>query len=149
MNGSYFEQVVFNAIPGTSPVNTVTLNGNNQILEFNPTVATSDHILQLNGVTHMIVENLRVTSLHLTQGRGIHITNGASKLAIRNNIVNVSLTNSTSSAFGIIISGANWLLDGSLSDSVIIENNTVSGAIRHTAIRRSLDTTINPHFGHQ
>ncbi|MBK7559354.1 MAG: right-handed parallel beta-helix repeat-containing protein [Chitinophagaceae bacterium] len=135
MNGSYFEQVVFNAIPGTSPVNTVTLNGNNQVLEFNPTVATSDHILQLNGVTHMIVENLRVTSLHLTQGRGIHITNGASKLAIRNNIVNVSLTNSTSSAFGIIISGANWLLDGSLSDSVIIENNTVSGG--YSAIQLS------------
>lgn len=127
LNGPYTQQVVFNTIPGTSAANTVTLNGNGQTLQFEPFNASSDHILQLNGVTYMIVENLTVNSIHLTQGRGIHITNGASKLVIRNNTVNVSNTNSTSSAFGIIISGANWLLDGSLSDSVIITGNTVSG----------------------
>jgi len=135
LNGSYNEQVVFNTIPGTSSVNTVTLNGNNQVLEYTPNIASSDHILQLNAVNHMIVENLRVTSLHSTQGRGIHITNGSSKLAIRNNIVTVSLINSTSIAFGIIISGANWLLDGSLSDSVVISGNTVSGG--YSAIQLS------------
>lgn len=135
LNGPYTEQVVFNSIPGTSAINTVTLNGNNQVLQFNPTNANSDHILQLNGVNHMIVENLTVNSLHPTQGRGIHITNNASKLAIRNNTVNVSLTNSTSSSFGIIISGANWLLDGSLSDSVVISGNTVSGG--YSAIQLS------------
>jgi Ig-like domain CHU_C associated/Right handed beta helix region len=127
LNGSYNEQVVFNTIPGTSAVNTVTLNGNNRVLEFTPNNAGSDHILQLNAVNHMIVENLRVNSLHNTQGRGIHITNGSSKIVIRNNIVNVSMINSTSSSFGIIISGVNWLLDGSLSDSVVISGNTVSG----------------------
>ena len=135
LNGSYNEQVVFNTIPGTNAVNTVTLNGNNQVLEYNPTVTASDHILQLKAVTYMIVENLRVNSLHATQGRGIHITNGSSKLVMRNNIVNVSLVNSTSSAFGIIISGANWLLDGSLSDSVVISGNTVSGG--YSAIQLS------------
>jgi len=127
LNGPYTEQVVFNAIPGTSAVNTVTLNGNNQVLQYNPTLASNDHILQLNAVTHMTVENLTINSLHGTQGRGIHITNGASKLVIRNNIVNVSVTNSTSICFGIIISGVNWLLDGSQTDSVIISGNTVTG----------------------
>lgn len=127
LNGPYTEQVVFNSIPGTSAAARVTLNGNNQLLQYNPTVAVTDHILQLNGVNYMIVENLTVTSLHPDQGRGIHITNNASKLVIRNNTVNVSLTNATSSAFPIIISGQNWLLDGSLSDSVVINNNTVSG----------------------
>jgi putative cofactor-binding repeat protein len=127
MNGPYTEQVVFNTIPGTSAVNTVTLNGNGRVLQFNPTNAGNDHILQLNGVTHMVVENLTVISQHATQGRGIHITNGASKLGIRNNTVNVSTTNSTSIAFGIIISGDNWLLDGSLTDSVDISGNTVTG----------------------
>lgn len=127
LNGSYMEQVVFNTIPGTSAVNTVTLNGNNRVLEFSPNNASSDHILQLNAVNYMIVENLRVNSLHNTQGRGIHITNGSSKIVIRNNIVNVSMINDVSSSFGIIISGANWLLDGSLSDSVVISGNTVSG----------------------
>ncbi|MEO6252110.1 MAG: T9SS type A sorting domain-containing protein, partial [Ferruginibacter sp.] len=135
LNGSYNEQVVFNTIPGTSAINTVTLNGNNQVLEYNPTVAANDHILQLNAVNYMIVENLRVNSLHATQGRGIHITNGSSKLVIRNNIVNVSIINSTSISFGIIISGSNWLLDGSLSDSVIISGNTVSGG--YSAIQLS------------
>jgi hypothetical protein len=45
------------------------------------------------------------------------------------------MTNSTSSSFGIIISGFNWLLDGSLSDSVVINNNTVSGG--YSAIQLS------------
>ncbi|HMK25017.1 MAG TPA: right-handed parallel beta-helix repeat-containing protein, partial [Chitinophagaceae bacterium] len=135
LNGSYTEQVVFNTVPGTSSVNRITLNGNNQVLQFNPTNANSDHILQLNGVNYMTVQNLTVNSLHATQGRGIHITNGSSKIAILNNTVNVSLTNSTSIAFGIIISGANWLLDGSLSDSVVINGNTVSGG--YSAIQLS------------
>ncbi|MFZ9388400.1 MAG: right-handed parallel beta-helix repeat-containing protein [Chitinophagaceae bacterium] len=126
-NGPYTEQVVFNAIPGTSASNRVTLNGNNQLLQFNPTVAVTDHILQLNGVEYMIVEKLVVQSLHQDQGRGIHITNNASKLVIRENTVTVSTTNSVSSAFPIIISGQNWLLDGSLSDSVVITGNTVIG----------------------
>lgn len=135
MNGPYTEQVVFNVIPGSSSTNTVTLDGNGSVLQFNPTVAVDDHILQLNGVTHMIVEDLTVNSLHPTQGRGIHITNNASKLTIRNNTVNVSKINSTSISFGIIISGENWLLDGSLSDSVIITGNTVSGG--YSAIQLS------------
>ncbi len=135
LNGPYTEQVVFNTIPGTSAVNRVTLNGNNRVLQYNPTVAADDHILQLNAVNYMIVENLTVNSLHPTQGRGIHITNGSSKLAIRNNTVNVSLNNSTSISFGIIVSGDNWLLDGSLSDSVVISGNTVSGG--YSAIQLS------------
>jgi len=126
-NGPYTEQVVFNNIPGTSATARVTLNGNNQVLQYNPTVAVTDHILQLNGVNYMIVQNLTVNSMHPDQGRGIHITNNASKLVIQNNTVNVSLTNATSSAFPIIISGQNWLLDGSLSDSVVITGNTVNG----------------------
>jgi hypothetical protein len=49
LNGPYTEQVVFNTVPGSGSVNTITLNGNNQVLQFNPTNANSDHILQLNG----------------------------------------------------------------------------------------------------
>lgn len=124
--GPYNARAIFNTIPGTSAINTVTLNGSSQILQFSP-ADMEDGVLVLNGVNHMIVENLTVNSLHATQGRGIHITNGASKLTIRNNNVNVSTTNSVSSSFGIIISGANWLLDGSLSDSVVITGNTVRG----------------------
>lgn len=135
LNGPYSEQVVFNNIPGTNATNRVTLNGGNQVLQYNPTNASADHILQLNGVNYITVQNLTVNSLHPTQGRGIHITNGSSKIAILNNTVNVSLTNSTSSAFGIIISGANWLLDGSLSDSVVISGNTVTGG--YSAIQLS------------
>lgn len=124
--GPYNARAIFTSIPGTSAVNTVTLDGNSQVLQFN--VANMEQgVLVLDGVTHMIVENLTVNSLHPTDGRGIHITNGASKLTIRNNNVNVSTTNSVSSSFGIIISGQNWLLNGSLSDSVVITGNTVRG----------------------
>ncbi len=124
--GPYTEKVTFNSIPGTNGTNTVTLNGNSQVLQFN-VADMEDAVLQLSGVNYMIVENLTVNSTHPTDGRGIHITNNASRITIRNNIVNVSTTNSVSSSFGIIISGDNWLLDGSLSDSVVIIGNTVTG----------------------
>jgi hypothetical protein len=142
MNGPYTEQVVFNAIPGTSSTARVTLNGNNQLLQFFPAIANFDHILQLNGVNYMNVENLRVTSLHPTQGRGIHITNDASKIVLNNNEVTVSTINDASTTFGIIISGENWLLDGSLSDSVIITGNKVTGG--YSAIQLSGEHWTQP-----
>ena len=150
MNGPYSEQVVFNTIPGTGAVNTVTLDGNNQTLEYNPTVTTSDHILQLNAVNYMIVENLRIVSLHVTQGRGIHITNGASKLAIRNNNVTVSLTNAASTSFGIIISGSNWLLDGSLIRQCgYFGQHRYRRIFSYPAFGSALEHTVNTHFGDQ
>jgi hypothetical protein len=142
LNGPYTEQVVFNIIPGTSSTNTVVLDGNNQLLQFFPSDPDDDHILQLNGVTHMAVKNLRVSSQNPLMGRGIHITNNASKLLIENNVVNVTTLNSTSVAFGIIISGENWLLDGSLSDSVVIRGNTVTGG--YSAIQLSGEHWTQP-----
>jgi hypothetical protein len=78
-------------------------------------------------VNYFTVENLNVTSLHATQGRGIFITNGASNITIRNNTVRVSTTNTSSTAFGIIASGVSYLLDGSLSTNLTIKGNTVVG----------------------
>jgi parallel beta-helix repeat protein len=127
VGGPYTEQVVFNPIPGSSAANTITLNGGNNALQFNPTVSTADHVLQLNGVNYMTIENLNVTSQHATQGRGIHITNQASYITLRNNMISVSTTNTASTTFGIIVSGANYLLDGSASQQLNITGNTISG----------------------
>jgi len=129
--GPYTEQAVFSAIPGTSSTNTVTLNGNGQTLQFNATTATS-HILRLDGVEYMTVENLTVKTLHATNGWGIHITNNASNLVIRNNTIDMSAghntTFSTGSMIGILVSGTtSYLNSGSLSTGLQIEGNTVQG----------------------
>ncbi len=126
-NGPYTEQVVFNTIPGSSNVNTVTLNGNGQELNFNPTVASNDHILKLDAVNYFAIENLTVKSTNASNGRGIFVTNGSSKILLQNNMVEVTKTNTSTTAFPIIVGGANWLLDGSLSDSIAISGNTLIG----------------------
>ncbi len=127
LNGPYTEQVTFNAIPGTSSTSTVTLNGNGHELFFDPITAANDHILKLDGVNFMIVENLSIRSGSAQYGRGIFITGDASNLIIRNNEIQVSKTHTASDNFGIIVSGANYLLDGSISENLTITGNTVSG----------------------
>ncbi len=126
-SNTYTEQAVFNPIPGTDNNNTVAINGNGQTIEFNPTQAVSDHLIKLDGIQYFTLNNLRIVSLHATNGRGIFITNDASFINITNNTIEVSKTATGSTTFGILAGGANWLLDGSLSRNLNISGNTVTG----------------------
>lgn len=127
LSGPYTEQVSFDSIPGTSSTNVVTLNGNGQELNFNPTVAATDHILRLSNVHHFVVQNLVVRSTHASNGRGIFITNGSSHITLQGNTVEVSSSVTSSSAFPILASGTSYLLDGTLSTNLNITGNTVRG----------------------
>jgi hypothetical protein len=124
--GPYTEQVVMDSIPGTSATNTVTIDGNGVELNFNPTVAASDHIFQIKNVDWVTVKNFVIKSLNATNGRGIHITGNATHVTVQNNTVEVPFVTS-STAFPILASGANYLSDGTLSTDLNITGNTTKG----------------------
>ena len=63
-SGPYIEQPQFNAIAGTNASNTITVNGNGNLLTFNATVSTAPWTLLLSGADYMNFNNLNV------QGQG-------------------------------------------------------------------------------
>jgi PKD repeat protein len=76
-SGPYNEQPIFNAISGTSATNTITVNGNNNLLSFNSGNASKPFTLLLNGADHMFFNNLIVQALGATYALGCVLTNGA------------------------------------------------------------------------
>ncbi|MBL7930282.1 MAG: T9SS type A sorting domain-containing protein [Bacteroidia bacterium] len=66
-SGVYNEQVSFNQISGMSATNTITINGNGCLLQFNCT-SGAPYIMQLNGTDYLTVNNLRMQSTNNSYG---------------------------------------------------------------------------------
>jgi hypothetical protein len=56
--GPYNEQVMLNELAGSSEVNTLTINGNGETLEFLSTDSNARHTFALNGTNYVHVDNL-------------------------------------------------------------------------------------------
>ncbi|HZG01454.1 MAG TPA: PKD domain-containing protein [Chitinophagales bacterium] len=127
-SGPYTEQVAFNPVPGASPTNRITVEGNGAILQYSTSSSFPDAYTLKIASSYVTINNLNVKSLHATVGYGIYVTNNAKQVTLTNNTVEVTKTNDVSSAFGILVAGpTSYLLSGSLSDSLRIEGNTVIG----------------------
>src|SRR5687768_15869275 len=64
LNGPYVEQFSLNAITGASSVNRITINGNSQLLQFNPISTGSPWVIGLNGTDYLSINNLNVESIN-------------------------------------------------------------------------------------
>lgn len=126
-SGPYNEQVIMPVIAGTSATNTITFNGNNNILSFNLPAAPELATLKLNGTSYVRVKKLHVQANGPSSGYGIQIINNAD-----NNIVDsciVTLANNTLNYNGICINGShtNAYINNSYSDYNTISNCTING----------------------
>lgn len=75
--GPYLEQPVFNQIAGASSTNTITINGNNNILRFNSTNLAQPWTLLLNGSDYFFVHFLKVEALGTSYALACLLTNNA------------------------------------------------------------------------
>jgi trimeric autotransporter adhesin len=92
--GPYLEQVEIDSIPGVSAVNTVTIDGNNSIIQFNATgVQFSEYYTIRIGADYVTLTKLHVKALNANNGIGIHITNDAQHVTVSECTVEVSTTN--------------------------------------------------------
>ena len=130
-NGPYTEQVSFGQVNGVSGVNTITLNGNGQELNFAPTLSDR-HIIKLNGTDYMTINNLKVTGTDPNYGWGIFLTNSADYVTIQNCTVDLSAITSTNSLYsvGIVSSNSNTtiLSVGNNANVCTIIGNSVLGS---------------------
>jgi hypothetical protein len=141
---TYNEQVSFGNIPGSSSINTITLDGGsaaNTILTHDQSVRPST--LNIDGTSYLTIRNM---TIEVTNGAGfdkwgIHIWNGANNVTIDNNIVNMPL-GTTSDVAGIMISNSETSDNTTADvDSLTISNNTVRGGERGISVYGSFTAT--------
>ena len=129
-SGPYNEQVIFTAIAGLSATNTLTIKGNNERVVYNAQVGDK-RIVGFDGVRHITIDSLEVSSLSTIYGYGFHFQNSSDSNTITNCLVDLSTITSTGStnSGGIIASGSNTstTTDGDNTNYSVFSNNEIIG----------------------
>ncbi|MFC5270636.1 T9SS type A sorting domain-containing protein [Adhaeribacter terreus] len=117
-SGPYNEKISIGSIPNTSATNTVTFNGNGNILTSG--LASTDGMIKLSGTKYMRFNNLILNAdPNSLNGSGIYLTNGAQFNNFVGNTVSLSTT-TTSTSYGIQLNtGANT--------NNVFQNNIIKG----------------------
>lgn len=113
-SGPYTEQVTFGNISGASPTNTIKINGNGNVVQFNTATGNTLPLLQLLGTKHLKIDKLNFKTLSTTAAWAAWITAGAEHDSITNcsfDLSTVTATASTSNV-GIALSGLNTSATG-------------------------------------
>lgn len=128
-SGPYNEQVFFNAIPGVSAANNITINGNGQTVQFNNTDPSRIGIINLIGADYMTFNNLTVRSLNASYGIGYIFTAGADWNRVINSTIDIGSVTGSSLSAGIAFTAslANATTSGNNGVNNIIENNLITG----------------------
>ncbi|RYE17355.1 MAG: hypothetical protein EOP51_24025, partial [Sphingobacteriales bacterium] len=138
--GSYNEQVVFNAVPGSSATNSITINGNGATIMAAP-FTSNRHVLKINGTDYLTLANLNIVGYDQTYGYGIHLTNGAENIVISNCNIDLSAISSTTAGnSGCIVasaSGTSVTSAGNNCSNIVITGNTLTGAYHGISINGS------------
>lgn len=131
-SNTYTEQFWLNEIAGVSSVNTVTINGNGNNLQFLSTNTSERATVILMGADWVTIDSLNITALGSASGEygfGVSLTNNADHNTIRNCVVTVDGSSTSSNFAGITISGslASASQQGQSGNYNTIEGNTITG----------------------
>ncbi len=131
-SGPYNEQVEFGAVGGSSASNTITINGNNNLLTFDGNI-TLPYTLGLNGSDYFVFNNLNVSGTNATYSLTVKLWNGSD-----NNTFSNCTFESSTSATGTVhspfsISGTATTATGTGNSG---SNNLITGC-----------TTVGGYYG--
>jgi PKD repeat protein len=125
-SGPYTEQVTFNAVSGVSATNTVTINGNGEVLQFSATSSSSSHTLLLNGTDRFTIDDLEIQARGSSVGRCVQLRNSADYNTLTNCTFSMPNMSSTSSANAYILVGngtSSLFTQGDPGGNIVIDNN--------------------------
>lgn len=145
--GTYTEQVAFNVIPGSSSVNTVTINGNSATIQFN---ATGDyHTVRLNGADYMTWNNMNFNGTNGTNSIPCLLSNASDYNNFNNCNFTVpqAITSSTSSALAFSSSTTSPTSTGNNGNYNTFTGCTMSGGYYCVSVYGNL--TAAPVLGNQ
>lgn len=128
-SGPYIEQVTITTISGTSSANSITINGDNEILRFTATVNNQQHTLKFDGADYVTVKNLSIEALGSNYAWAVHITNDADNNTLDNCTIKISNYTGTFGGIGIAVVPSNTvaLAKGSAAKNLTITSCTITG----------------------
>lgn len=141
-SGVYNEQVEFFRIPGASTTNTVTINGNGEMLVDSGNVGTNYAAVLLNGTRHLIIDSLYIENTGTSNASAIQFM-AADSNVVRNSIIKVADAGTTTSIYGITFSASATSLttSGNNGNYNLIEGNEIIGG--YFAVRVYGSTTVD------
>ncbi|MCB9232265.1 MAG: right-handed parallel beta-helix repeat-containing protein [Bacteroidia bacterium] len=122
-NGIYNEQISIPTIAGVSPTNTITfqsqsLDSSLVTMSFAPGAGTN-WVVQLNGVSYVTFRKMSIKSIGSSYATVINLGTGSNNCAFRNNLLESSVTTSTSSNLAVILDAASG------ANNLVLENNRI------------------------
>ena len=143
----YSEQFVLGTINNMSPTNTITFNGNGQVLAYSSSVTTEKAVIKLNGTKFITFDSLVIDSRGTGgNGFGVHLLNNADSNTFRRcTILSDTGSNSTSYAGVVVNSSASSAsaTGASLCDGNVFDKNTVIGGYYGMIALGSTTSVIN------
>lgn len=122
--GTYEEYFHLNEIPGSSTINTLTIDG----VDSSSVILTHDSssslaTVTLNGADYVTLKNITIERIiNGTQGVAMILSNGADHNIISNNELRVDQTSTSSNVSNIVFSGSS----SSISTAALANYNTIS-----------------------
>lgn len=125
--GPYTNQVILGQLPNSSAVNTLTINGNGQTLQFLSTNTNERATLKLNGTDYVTVDNLIIKSLGTTTteyGFAVQLMNNADYNTFTNCqfIADVATTSTNYAAFVTSNSATGATTAGTAASYLTVQN---------------------------
>lgn len=132
-SGPYTEPFALNQIAGSSSTNTLTINGNNETLQFAPP-STAKYIVYLNGTDYVTIDGLTIKSTDPTYGFGVLLSNNAEWDTIRNCTIDLSAVTSTTTTNSVGIAASASITSSTTggttaSNCVFMDNNIIGGTL--------------------
>ena len=125
-SGPYTGGVNFEGITGISAVNTITFNGNGNIIN----ESSPGYILRFSNVSYITFNNFQIAVSTPSKARfAILIRNGCTKLTFSNNVIDLGITSTSELSAGIVASGSETIPTevGNNAQYLTITNNTIIG----------------------
>lgn len=147
-SGPYNEQLVIAQIPGMSAVNTLTINGNGNVITYVSTATAQRAVIKLDGADYVTINNLIIEAPGTTTsqyGYGVQLLNDADFNTISNCIINVNAALTSTNYAGIVVnssgSGTPTATGASLCDNNTFIGNVITGGNTGIALTANSKTS--------
>ncbi len=141
-SGPYNVSVDFPGFPGASATNTLTLNGNNNVINH----GGGSYFIAMDSLKHVTFKNFQfINETPSTQMFGLMMRNGCDSITIKNNIIDLG-TDFTSSASGAIVASNSITSASSYGDNannITIDSNHIMGGYYGIRLNGSSSTLRN------
>lgn len=130
--GPYNEQLILNDVNGSSDVNTITINGNGNTLQYLSANTNQRATLKLDGAKYFSFNNLTINALGSQTGEygyAVHLLNNADFNSFVGCTINATDASASSDFIGILASNShtNITTQGQTASNLIIDQCVVSG----------------------